>query len=114
MKSTLRVQLGLLVELVVYAYRTRYGRSALGVAWLFLHPLLLMAVYGLVFSQLVSLRPGSMAADAGYAFYLAAGFLPWLALQEILVGSTRTFRENAQFLTRLPAAPEASSAASRM
>ncbi len=106
MKSSLREQLGLLKDLVRYALRTRYQRSALGVAWLFVRPIFLLLVYGVVFSHLAGFRSGRFGAQGSYALYLATGLLPWLVLQEALLGSCRSLRENRQFITRLPTAPE--------
>ena len=62
----------LIATLVVRELRARYRGSLLGFLWSFLNPLLLMAVYLLVFS--VYLR----VPLEGYAVFLFSGLLPWL------------------------------------
>lgn len=62
----------LILTLVLRELRARYRGSVLGFLWSFLNPLLLMAVYVLVFS--VYLR----VPLEGYAVFLFSGLLPWL------------------------------------
>jgi ABC-type polysaccharide/polyol phosphate export permease len=62
----------LIATLVLRELRARYRGSFLGFLWSFLNPLLLMAVYLLVFS--VYMR----APMEKYAVFLFSGLLPWL------------------------------------
>jgi ABC-type polysaccharide/polyol phosphate export permease len=62
----------LITTLVLRELRARYRGSVLGFLWSFLNPLLLMAVYVLVFS--VYMR----APMDNYAVFLFTGLLPWL------------------------------------
>lgn len=58
--------------LVARELKARYRSSLLGVLWSFLNPLLLMAVYAIVFTQF--LRFGMPK----YASFLLSGLLPWI------------------------------------
>jgi homopolymeric O-antigen transport system permease protein len=62
----------LIGTLVLRELRARYRGSFLGFLWSFLNPLLLMAVYALVFS--IYLR----VPMEGYPGFLFSGLLPWL------------------------------------
>jgi ABC-type polysaccharide/polyol phosphate export permease len=62
----------LIAMLVMRELRARYRGSLLGFLWSFLNPVLLMAVYALVFS--VYLR----VPMEHYAVFLFTGILPWL------------------------------------
>src|SRR6187401_381559 len=58
--------------LVVRELKARYRASVLGFLWSFLNPMVLLAVYALVFS--FYLRNGV----PDYAAFLACGLLPWV------------------------------------
>ncbi|HUE38502.1 MAG TPA: ABC transporter permease [Candidatus Binatia bacterium] len=57
--------------LLVRQLKVRYRGSVLGFVWTFLNPLLLMAVYALVFRFYMRI------AVPNYALFLLAGLLPW-------------------------------------
>ena len=63
--------------------RYRHAGSAMGPFWLFLSPLLQVAVYAIVFSKIMEAR---IEAPAGMTFsftlYLCAGLMPWQAFSE--------------------------------
>ena len=64
----------LILLLVLRDLKVRYKRSALGMAWTLLNPLLQMGVYTLVFSVVMRVD------QPDYPVYLMAGLLPWLLL----------------------------------
>jgi lipopolysaccharide transport system permease protein len=72
--------------------------SALGLAWAFLQPLLLVLLYWFVFTTMVRIGVGG----AHYAEFLVAGLLPWLAFNEGLVRSTTSVIDNAPLIRKLP------------
>jgi lipopolysaccharide transport system permease protein len=61
----------LVTALLVRQLKLRYRGSVLGFIWTFLNPLLLMAVYALVFRFYMRI------AVPNYALFLLAGLLPW-------------------------------------
>ena len=61
----------LLWNLVTTQLKVRYQRTALGFLWTLLHPLLLLGVLSLVFSQIMDCR------FEQYAAYLFSGMIPW-------------------------------------
>jgi len=71
MASDLWRHRSLVVALLVRQLQARYRGSILGFVWTFLNPLLLMAVYALVFRFFMRL------AVPNYALFLLAGLLPW-------------------------------------
>jgi len=62
----------LILSLVARELQARYRGSLLGMAWTFLNPLLLLAVYALVFSVYMRVNLEN------YAVYMFAGLLPWI------------------------------------
>jgi len=63
-------------NMVVQELRVRYHRSVLGFFWTLLNPILMMATFTVVFSQLIPRESGPL----DYAVYLFAGLLPWTFL----------------------------------
>jgi ABC-type polysaccharide/polyol phosphate export permease len=91
---------GFIARNAVSDIRNRYAGSAIGVAWNVLHPLAQIAIYSVVFSQLMAERvPG---AGPGFALYLCAGLLPWSAFADCVQRGANAFIENAPYLKKLP------------
>ena len=86
--------------------RHRYAGTGLGVFWNVVHPLALIAVFSLVFTNLMRglLDRPIPGVDPRYHFllYLCSGLLPWLAFSECVTRGTSAFAENAAYLKKLP------------
>ena len=85
--------------------RARYEGSFLGRAWPVLHPLMLFAVYGLVFTKMLDMKCGAVggALPEGWqtTFYLLSGILPWTALVESVGRATPVVVENSNLIKKV-------------
>lgn len=90
-------------ELVRRDLRSRYVGSILGLGWHVLSPVLMIAIYAVIFSRIVRGRLAGLEdfGEMGYVLYLVAGLLPWLAVQEVLHRSTRIFLEHSNLLRKV-------------
>ena len=81
-------------------FQARYKGSALGVLWSLAHPLLLMAIYVLVFSLLWRVT----GEIEHYPLYLLVGLAAWLFFSTSLQAATRSMLDNANLIrkTRFP------------
>jgi ABC-type polysaccharide/polyol phosphate export permease len=81
-------------------FQARYKGSALGVLWSLANPLLLMAIYVVVFSVL--LRVGSTVHD--YALYVLTGLAAWIFFSTSLSMGARSMLDYAALIrkTRFP------------
>ena len=81
-------------------FQARYKGSALGVLWSLANPLLLMAIYVLVFSLLWRVTEDI----PHYPLYLLAGLAAWLFFATSLQGAARSMLDNATLIrkTRFP------------
>ena len=80
--------------------RSRYLGSISGLAWALVQPLLMLAIYTLVFVEILKVRwPGT--AGAGYVPYLAIGLWPWTAFAEGLNRGTVAIHEHAALLSKV-------------
>ena len=87
-------------ELVRRDFHARFTGSALGVFWAVLQPLSLVILYWFVFTFMFSPR-GAPGGDANYIYFLIAGLLPWLGINEGVMRSTTSIVENAPMVRRL-------------
>jgi lipopolysaccharide transport system permease protein len=81
--------------------QSRYARSLLGWVWLVLPPVVLIAIYTLVFSRLM--RGAGALPDHGpftYSIYLCAGLLTWQWFTELLSRVTGVFTNHASMLKK--------------
>ena len=87
-------------QLVLRAIRTDYLENLTGFAWLFLQPLMLLAVYAFVFTTIFKARmPDS--GEVGFVPYLAVAFWPWTAFSEGILRSANAISSNAALIGKV-------------
>jgi lipopolysaccharide transport system permease protein len=84
----------LVLALLVRELKARYRGSILGFIWTFLNPLLLMAVYALVFRFYMRI------AVPNYALFLLAGLLPWMWFSSSLADGTNAIVGGSSLVTK--------------
>ena len=72
------------------------SRTYLTVAWWALEPLLLMALYWVVFGAMLNMQ------QANFAAFLIVGLIPWLWLERSVAGSTNSILDGALVLHKVP------------
>ena len=85
----------LLWNLVHRDLTVRYKRSVLGFFWTMLHPLMLIVILVLVFSEIFRF------AIEGYEVYVLSALLPWTFFSQTTVGSMTSWAWNGQLLKRV-------------
>ena len=80
---------------------SRYRGSALGLIWAFLTPLVMIAIFTLIFAGIFSARFGSNDSNWTYALYLFCGLLPWMMFQETVQQSANTIIVHANLVKRV-------------
>ena len=79
--------------------RAKYKGSALGLAWSLAHPVLLMLVYLVVFSQLLRIQTAEQHAH--YWLFLLAGLPVWVFFATSLQSASRSLVENANLIRKV-------------
>ena len=98
----------LLLEFLRRDLQARYVGSAMGFFWSVINPLILLAVYTVVFGVVFKAKAHLYGLDekpGGFAFYIFCGLLPWYAFQESLIRSTTCIVDHAHLIkqVRFPA-----------
>ena len=103
---------GLLAQMVLRDFQSKYIGSLLGLFWTVINPLLLLLIFTFVFTVVFRAKFGAQAGFGTNALYILAGILPWVAFQEGLGRATGALLEHRNLVTRvqfpiavLPAVP---------
>ncbi len=92
----------LIGELTRRELQDRHAGSALGICWVFLHPIIQLAVYTVVFTQIFKVKFESGAdLPFSYTVYVFAGFLPWVAVSEAVLKSAVSITANASLVKQV-------------
>lgn len=92
---------GFIIGSVKREFQTKYRNSLLGAAWTVLNPLAMIAVYTIIFSNVMGSRlPGNPGGFA-YSIYLCAGILTWGLFAEITSRGQTVFLEHANLIKKL-------------
>jgi len=85
----------LLWNLTQRELKARYRGSALGFLWTFVNPLLLMAVYGLVFGVI------QKNTIPHYTYFVFVGLLPWIWFSTSVGSGASTISDRRDLLTKV-------------
>jgi len=89
----------LLATLTARELKARYRGSVLGFLWSLINPLLLLAVYGVVFGFI--LKPGRGEVDIRpYAVFLVTGLFPWVWFSTSLLEGAGSLIANAGLIRK--------------
>lgn len=86
----------LIRELVLRYLRVRYRRSTIGFLWTMLHPLIMMVVWTLVFSEIFRVQVEH------YAVYALSGVTFFQFFSQTVTSNLYSLTGNARLLTKLP------------
>lgn len=82
-------------------FQSRYRNSLFGAAWTVLNPLSMIAVYTLVFSQVMRSKLPGVDSTFAYSIFLMAGLIPWGLFAEIVSRGQNLFLENANLIKKV-------------
>lgn len=88
----------LLYFLVWRDLKVRYRQTLLGVFWVVLQPLLIMALYSIIFGSFVKLPQGG---HYPYALFVLAGVIPWNYVSSAITDSSNSLLGNAHLIGKV-------------
>ncbi|MDO9313884.1 MAG: ABC transporter permease [Burkholderiaceae bacterium] len=91
----------LLLALIQRDLKNRYAGSLAGVAWGILHPLIMLAIYGLVFEHIFKVRVPQVVDNQPYVLFVATAMWPWLAFQEAVSRSVVAIQNNSAIVKKV-------------
>jgi lipopolysaccharide transport system permease protein len=90
-----------IVTSVKREFAARYLGTQLGVVWPIVHPLALILIYTLVFSEVMKARLPGHESRFAYSIYLTAGLITWSLFADLLTRSVGIFVHNAMLLKKV-------------
>lgn len=103
MSASLYRQRGLISVLVGRDLKARYRGTFFGYLWSLLNPLLLLAVYTIVFTWVI---PAPRQVAVPFPLFLFAGLLPWLFASGALLDAAVVLPDNGPLLKKVVCPPE--------
>jgi lipopolysaccharide transport system permease protein len=92
---------GFVLTSVLREFAARYQNSMLGMVWMVVHPLSMIVVYTVIFSQLMRSRLPGVDGTFAYSVYLCVGVLTWGLFAEVVTRAQTVFIDNANLLKKL-------------
>jgi lipopolysaccharide transport system permease protein len=92
---------GMLVELTKRDFTERYSGSILGALWSFIWPLVLIFIYVVIFSKIMSAKLPGIDSVYSYSIYLVAGILPWTTFSNTVSRSATVFMDKKHIISKV-------------
>lgn len=80
---------------------TRFTRSKLGSVWALVNPLVMVAIYAVVLSAVLSAKLPGIDNPYAYAIYLTSGTMGWTLFSEVLTRCLGLFTGNADLIKKM-------------
>src|SRR5829696_217919 len=77
--------------------KVRYKQTIIGIAWVLLQPLAMMAVFSLLFDRIVKLPSDELP----YPLFVLAALLPWQFFSRVISESTSSLITDQRLITRV-------------
>src|ERR1041385_24639 len=94
-------RLDLIISLTKRELMARYRGSVLGLLWTLVTPIVMIAIFTIIFAGIFKAKFGSNSSQWDYALYLFCGLLPWNAFQESLQLSAGAIVAHANLVKRV-------------
>lgn len=90
--------LGLIGELAVSDFKSRFASSYLGMVWAFVQPVVTVIIYVVVFGYGFKATPVN---DFPYVLWLTTGMVPWLYFSDALQSASNSMREYSYLVKKV-------------
>jgi len=94
-------RLDLIISLTKRELMARYRGSVLGFLWTLVTPMVMIAIFTIIFAGIFKAKFGTSSSQWDYALYLFCGLLPWNAFQESVQLSSSTIVARANLVKRV-------------
>ncbi len=92
---------GFVMGSVKREFQSKYGNAVLGATWTLLSPLAMIAVYTVIFAQVMATRLPGTTSPFSYSIYLCAGILTWGLFAEITTRGQNMFLEQGNLIKKV-------------
>jgi lipopolysaccharide transport system permease protein len=82
-------------------FKARFARSGLGAFWMIFNPLAQVAIYALIFTNIMSARIADVDNVYSFAIYLSSGILAWSLFNDIITRCLNLFVNNGNLMKKV-------------
>lgn len=93
--------INLLYYLLKKEIKSMYVGSTIGMFWVILRPLLIIAVFWLVFSEIMRVRPYANRINIPYIVFMLSTIFFWFGFQDGILRSTTSIMEKSEIVKRV-------------
>ena len=83
----------LLLKSTLYELKSQYAGSSLGLLWILISPLILIAIYSIVYLYILKVKPDQVSTSS-YVLYLISGLLLYLGFMQSIQKSSSSILQN--------------------
>ena len=89
---------GLILQLTIRDFKSRYLGSYLGLLWAFIQPVITILIFWFVFEVGFKSAP---VGDSPFILWLMTGIIPWFFISESLASGTGSVVENSYLVKKI-------------
>jgi ABC-type polysaccharide/polyol phosphate export permease len=93
--------LNILYYLLKKEIKSLYVGSTIGMAWIILRPLLIIAVYWMVFSRIMKVRPYTGVTEVPYIIFMLSTIFFWFAFQESVLKASTSVIDRGEVIKKV-------------
>lgn len=82
-------------------FKERYIGMGLGQLWFILHPIIMIAIYSILFSELMKLKGNVYDNPYSYSIYVVSGILAWMSFSTVINRQHNIFTARAGFIKKI-------------
>ena len=82
-------------------FKERYVGMGLGQFWFILHPMIMIAIYSIIFSGLMKMKNGIIDHSYTYSVYIVPGIIAWTAFSTIINRQHNIFTARAGLIKKI-------------
>jgi lipopolysaccharide transport system permease protein len=86
---------------IVREFQAKYRNSLLGALWSILNPIAMIAVYTVIFSQIMRAKLPGVDSTFAYSIYLCSGILTWSLFSELTNRCINIFLDHANLIKKI-------------
>lgn len=95
------MNLALLLNFTKQDFVDRYSGSVLGALWAFIHPLVMIFIFTVIFANVMGVRLPGVSSVYSYGIYLVAGLLPWTAFSGTVIRASTVFSDKKAIISKV-------------
>lgn len=96
-----KTHLNFIIQYFLRDIKNKYSGSFFGLSWSIISPLIMIALYAVIFSNVLTLKLGINDSVFNYVNYLCIGIIAWNLLAEFINQTLNIFRLNSNLIKKL-------------